>query len=115
MVSQENHDVWYVICGVLFVLLAVYTLQIIEDVLKVYLLDTHNFILKDDFTFTQEWNSELLHEAGLSDDLLPTVVDSGQEAGKLKDSWYGIPANTPVIASLGKQVLLFLYVLIVMN
>lgn len=49
----------------------------------------------------QKWNEELLQEAGLTSDLLPTVVDSGQEAGQLENSWYGIPAKTPVIASLG--------------
>lgn len=50
----------------------------------------------------QKWNEALLQEAGLTSDLLPTVVDSGQEAGQLENSWYGIPAKTPVIASLGK-------------
>ncbi|XP_042861022.1 sedoheptulokinase-like isoform X1 [Penaeus japonicus] len=52
-------------------------------------------------TVTKKWNEELLQEAGLTSDLLPTVVDSGQEAGQLENSWYGIPAKTPVIASLG--------------
>ena len=50
----------------------------------------------------QEWNTELLQGAGLPLDFLPQVVDSGQEAGKLEVSWYGIPAGTPVLASLGE-------------
>ncbi|XP_071550434.1 sedoheptulokinase-like isoform X2 [Panulirus ornatus] len=52
-------------------------------------------------TITKNWNHEILQEAGLNSDFLPRVVDSGEEAGKLANSWYGIPAGTPVIASLG--------------
>ncbi|XP_050720417.1 sedoheptulokinase-like isoform X2 [Eriocheir sinensis] len=52
-------------------------------------------------TETKEWNTEMLESAGLPLDFLPSVVDSGQEAGKLKAHWYGIPAGTPVLASLG--------------
>lgn len=51
----------------------------------------------------QEWNYEILEEAGLPRDFLPKVVDSGEDAGELVSAWYGIPAGTPVIASLGKQ------------
>ncbi|MPC28005.1 Sedoheptulokinase [Portunus trituberculatus] len=47
-----------------------------------------------------EWNTELLQGAGLPLEFLPEVVDSGKEAGKLKVHWYGIPAGTPVLASL---------------
>lgn len=52
-------------------------------------------------TETKEWNTELLQDAGLPLEFLPKVVDSGKEAGKLKVHWYGIPAGTPVLASLG--------------
>ncbi|XP_045624604.1 sedoheptulokinase isoform X2 [Procambarus clarkii] len=52
-------------------------------------------------TVTKEWNYEILEEAGLPRDFLPKVVDSGEDAGELVSAWYGIPAGTPVIASLG--------------
>ncbi|KAK7076152.1 hypothetical protein SK128_005414 [Halocaridina rubra] len=52
-------------------------------------------------TAKKEWNNDLLQEAGLPSNLLPKVVDSGEAAGKLSNAWYGIPAGTPVIASLG--------------
>lgn len=58
------------------------------------------------YDLQQEWNHELLKEAGLNSDFLPSVVDSGEEAGKLVNTWYGIPASTPVTASLGRLVLL---------
>ena len=49
----------------------------------------------------QEWNKELLESAGLPLQFLPTVISSGEVAGKLPQDWYNIPANTPVLASLG--------------
>ncbi|XP_068246527.1 sedoheptulokinase-like [Palaemon carinicauda] len=52
-------------------------------------------------TTTKDWNHDLLQEAGLPPNFLPKVVDSCEEAGKLPSAWYGIPANTPVLASLG--------------
>ncbi|KAG0726102.1 Sedoheptulokinase [Chionoecetes opilio] len=52
-------------------------------------------------TETKEWNTELLQGAGLPLEFLPQVVDSGQEAGRLQIPWYGIPAGTPVLASMG--------------
>uniref|UniRef100_A0A6A7G467 Sedoheptulokinase-like n=2 Tax=Hirondellea gigas TaxID=1518452 RepID=A0A6A7G467_9CRUS len=52
-------------------------------------------------TKTKKWNTDLLSGAGLSTDLLPTVVESGQVAGTLPANWYNIPKGTPVMASLG--------------
>ncbi|MCL4136925.1 UNVERIFIED_CONTAM: hypothetical protein GTU68_040193 [Idotea baltica] len=52
-------------------------------------------------TEKQEWNKDQLTEAGLPLHLLPEVISSGKYAGKLASSWYGIPKDTPVLASLG--------------
>ncbi|RXG60882.1 Sedoheptulokinase [Armadillidium vulgare] len=52
-------------------------------------------------TEKEEWNTEQLEEAGLPLRYLPNVVSSGKFAGKLESSWYGIPKDTPVLASLG--------------
>ncbi|KAK3891420.1 hypothetical protein Pcinc_004719 [Petrolisthes cinctipes] len=52
-------------------------------------------------TVTKEWNREVLAGAGLPLNLLPKVVESGQTAGYIPNTWYSIPANTPVLASLG--------------
>ncbi|KAF2366365.1 Carbohydrate kinase FGGY N-terminal [Trinorchestia longiramus] len=49
----------------------------------------------------KEWNTELLAEAGLPLQLLPSVVTSGEVAGQLAAPWYAIPKGTPVMASLG--------------
>ena len=38
---------------------------------------------------------------GLPLSLLPAVVGSGQPAGRLRASWLGLPAGTPVLAALG--------------
>lgn len=50
---------------------------------------------------TGTWNTEVLAEAGFPVNYLPTVVQAGQVAGTLASSWYGIPADTPVLSSLG--------------
>ncbi|KAF0301509.1 Sedoheptulokinase [Amphibalanus amphitrite] len=52
-------------------------------------------------TQTAQWNTELLKGAGLPLSLLPSVVGSGQAAGRLHSSWLGLPAGTPVMAALG--------------
>lgn len=44
----------------------------------------------------EEWNSDILQEAGFPTDLLPHVVKSGAIAGTLDRPWYGIPSGTPV-------------------
>ncbi|CAL4062281.1 unnamed protein product, partial [Meganyctiphanes norvegica] len=50
---------------------------------------------------TGTWNEELLAEAGFPVSYLPKITQTGQVAGNLASSWYGIPADTPVLASMG--------------
>nr|CAD7585988.1 unnamed protein product [Timema genevievae] len=52
-------------------------------------------------TTTQSWNTQILESAGFPVHLLPRVVKPGTLAGGLAESWYGIPAGTPVGAALG--------------
>ncbi|XP_046401994.1 sedoheptulokinase-like [Ischnura elegans] len=53
-------------------------------------------------TEAMSWETDLLAEDGFPVHLLPpTVVASGSVAGHLVNSWYGIPAGTPVGAALG--------------
>lgn len=47
------------------------------------------------------WNVEILTSIEFPVDILPDVVKSGEFAGKLSNSWYGIPEGTPVGAALG--------------
>ncbi|XP_075220557.1 sedoheptulokinase-like isoform X2 [Lycorma delicatula] len=48
-----------------------------------------------------EWNIDLLKNAGFPVNLLPSVKESGTLAGHLAESWHGIPAGTPVGIALG--------------
>lgn len=53
-------------------------------------------------TESMSWEKDLLKENDFPVHLLPLeVVQSGSVAGKLVNSWYGIPAGTPVSAALG--------------
>ncbi|KAK9503822.1 hypothetical protein O3M35_010297 [Rhynocoris fuscipes] len=52
-------------------------------------------------TRTSEWNKEILESAEFPVSLLPDIIESGSIAGKLSDSWHGIPSDTPVVAALG--------------
>ncbi|XP_046695178.1 sedoheptulokinase isoform X2 [Silurus meridionalis] len=52
-------------------------------------------------TTTNQWNTEILKDAGFPVHLLPLLVDSGSIAGQTCSEWHGIPANTPVGAALG--------------
>ena len=74
-----------------------------------------NIVLKSYYFYydflLQEWNKDLLEKAGLPMHFLPTVIESGGIAGKLKQSWYNIPANTPVLASLGVVVYFVFYLM----
>ncbi|XP_062844700.1 sedoheptulokinase [Trichomycterus rosablanca] len=50
---------------------------------------------------TNQWNLDILEEAGFPVHLLPTPVQPGSVAGQTRFEWHGIPANTPVGAALG--------------
>ncbi|XP_051751303.1 sedoheptulokinase isoform X2 [Ctenopharyngodon idella] len=52
-------------------------------------------------TTANQWNSQILKDAGFPVHLLPVVVESGAVAGYTSSEWYGIPAHTPVGAALG--------------
>ncbi|KAG1937304.1 sedoheptulokinase [Pimephales promelas] len=52
-------------------------------------------------TTTNQWNTQILKDAGFPVHLLPVVVESGAVAGYTSSEWYGIPAHTPVGAALG--------------
>ncbi|KAL0994410.1 hypothetical protein UPYG_G00121860 [Umbra pygmaea] len=52
-------------------------------------------------TGTNQWNIDILKEAGFPVHLLPGCVPSGCLAGQTCCEWHGIPANTPVGAALG--------------
>ncbi|KAK7870736.1 hypothetical protein R5R35_009888 [Gryllus longicercus] len=52
-------------------------------------------------TTSSEWNMDILQESGFPTHLLPEIVKSGENAGVLAQSWYGIPAGTTVGAALG--------------
>ena len=43
-----------------------------------------------------KWNLDILQAAGFPTNLLPEVVKSGEIAGTLAQTWYGIPNGTPV-------------------
>ncbi|XP_030754440.1 sedoheptulokinase-like isoform X2 [Sitophilus oryzae] len=45
---------------------------------------------------TNSWNTELLKGSGFPVDLLPDIRDTSQLAGRLVDSWHGIPKGTPI-------------------
>ncbi|XP_051531130.1 sedoheptulokinase [Myxocyprinus asiaticus] len=52
-------------------------------------------------TTTNQWNTQILKDAGFPVHLLPVVVESGAVAGHTFSEWYGIPVHTPVGAALG--------------
>lgn len=52
-------------------------------------------------TEDHSWNTEILTSIEFPVNLLPNVVKSGEFAGKLSNSWYGIPEGIPVGAALG--------------
>ncbi|KAM6969832.1 sedoheptulokinase [Aplochiton taeniatus] len=52
-------------------------------------------------TTTNQWNTEILKDAGFPVHVLPECVESGSMAGQTCSDWYGIPPNTPVGAALG--------------
>lgn len=52
-------------------------------------------------TEINEWNIDILKSIDFPVNLLPKVVKSGEFAGKLSESWNGIPEGTPVGAALG--------------
>lgn len=52
-------------------------------------------------TETHKWNTEILQGVDFPVNLLPNVTKSGEIAGTLSDTWYGIPKGTPVGAALG--------------
>lgn len=52
-------------------------------------------------TEKNEWNVDILKDANFPINLLPTVIKSGQFAGKLSVSWNGIPEGTPVSVAMG--------------
>lgn len=52
-------------------------------------------------TVTSEWNKDLLLKHQFPVSLLPTVIDASCDAGCLDESWFDIPAGTPVGSALG--------------
>ncbi|XP_068601040.1 sedoheptulokinase [Brachionichthys hirsutus] len=52
-------------------------------------------------TSSNQWNTEILKEAGFPLHLLPRCVLSGDLAGQTWSDWHGVPAGTPVGAALG--------------
>ncbi|XP_035638122.1 sedoheptulokinase isoform X1 [Oncorhynchus keta] len=52
-------------------------------------------------TATNQWNIDILKDAGFPVHLLPECVPSGCMAGQTCCEWHGIPASTPVGAALG--------------
>lgn len=52
-------------------------------------------------TVDNSWNVEILQENNFPVHLLPTIVKTGETAGKLSHCWYGIPSGTSVGAALG--------------
>ncbi|XP_071382050.1 sedoheptulokinase [Centroberyx affinis] len=50
---------------------------------------------------TNQWNNDILEDAGFPLHLLPQCVASGSLAGQTCSDWHGIPAGTPVGAALG--------------
>uniref|UniRef100_A0A3B4Z8M0 Sedoheptulokinase n=1 Tax=Stegastes partitus TaxID=144197 RepID=A0A3B4Z8M0_9TELE len=52
-------------------------------------------------TSSNQWNENILKDAGFPLHLLPRCVSSGSLAGQTCSSWHGIPAGTPVGAALG--------------
>ncbi|XP_010903430.2 sedoheptulokinase isoform X1 [Esox lucius] len=52
-------------------------------------------------TATNQWNMDILKDAGFPVHLLPECVPSGCIAGQTCCEWHGVPANTPVGAALG--------------
>ncbi|KAF7668887.1 hypothetical protein LDENG_00281240 [Lucifuga dentata] len=52
-------------------------------------------------TSTNQWNIDILEDAGFPLHLLPQCVSSGSLAGQTCSDWHGIPALTPVGAALG--------------
>lgn len=50
---------------------------------------------------SKQWNSDILKQQGLKEELLPDVKEAGEEAGKLCCNWYEIPENTPVGVAMG--------------
>ncbi|XP_028278384.1 sedoheptulokinase [Parambassis ranga] len=52
-------------------------------------------------TSSNQWNKNILKEAGFPVHLLPQCVPSGGLAGQTCSAWHGIPAGTPVGGALG--------------
>lgn len=52
-------------------------------------------------TEKNEWNSDVLRSIDFPVNLLPKIMKSGEYAGKLKNSWNGIPEGIPVGVALG--------------
>ncbi|KAM4619907.1 sedoheptulokinase [Polymixia lowei] len=52
-------------------------------------------------TTANQWNIDILEDAGFPLHLLPQCVASGCLAGQTCSEWHGIPAHTPVGAALG--------------
>ncbi|XP_070699806.1 sedoheptulokinase [Pempheris klunzingeri] len=52
-------------------------------------------------TSSNQWNMDILKDAGFPLHLLPQCVPSGGIAGQTCSDWHGIPAGTPVAAALG--------------
>lgn len=70
--------------------------------LKKPIMSVQNAALWGYFDTTQsQWNTAILKDAGFPVQVLPNIVKSGENAGVLSQSWYGIPAGTPIGAALG--------------
>ncbi|CAB3230745.1 unnamed protein product [Arctia plantaginis] len=52
-------------------------------------------------TEKNEWNVDILKDVNFPINLLPSVLKSGQFAGKLSVPWNGIPEGTPVSVAMG--------------
>lgn len=52
-------------------------------------------------TTTNSWNKSILEQSNFPVHLLPEVVKPNEVAGKLPESWFGIPVGTPVGVALG--------------
>ncbi|XP_012273231.1 sedoheptulokinase [Orussus abietinus] len=52
-------------------------------------------------TEKNEWEKTALSESGFPLDLLPSKISSGGIAGNLVQTWFGIPAGTPIGVALG--------------
>ncbi|XP_066995781.2 sedoheptulokinase [Anabrus simplex] len=50
---------------------------------------------------TSQWNFDILSQAGFPSELLPEVLQTGENAGILSEQWYAIPSGTPIGVALG--------------